>query len=177
MHNIYKFILFLLLQLFTSWSYAHSPSQALILHSYSQEYLWTKNQHQAFITEINSAIPHGLNISTEYLDTKRKAFDSNYILSFYNYLSVKYDNYAPDIIYVTDDNALTFAREHFQILFPNVPVVFSGVNNLSVKDSLDSTRFTGVFEKKDISRNLELLDSIDTYAKDILVVGDDSNTY
>ncbi len=43
--------------------------------------------------------------------------------------------------------------------------------------SLDQRRATGVFEKKDISRNLDLLDNIDTYAKDILVVGDASNTY
>lgn len=177
MHKLYKVVLFLLLQIFTYVCYAQSPSQILILHSYSQEYPWTKNQHQAFISQLDLAIPHGLNICTEYLDTKRKPFDSEYISSFYNYLSVKYDKYTPAIIYVTDDNALSFARERFQELFPDVPVVFSGVNDLSVKDSLDRKHFTGVFEEKDISRNLELLDIIDTDVKDILVVGDDSNTY
>lgn len=177
MHIRYKTFLFFLLQIFTYCSYAQSPVQVLILHSYSQEYPWTKSQHQAFIAELTSAIPHGLNISTEYLDTKRKPFDSDYIVSFYNYLSVKYDGYIPAVIYVTDDNALSFASEYFQELFPDVPVVFSGINDLSVKDSLDRKRFTGVFEKKDISRNLELLGIINSNAKDILVIGDDSNTY
>lgn len=168
---------FLLLQLFTYSCYAGHPSKILILHSYSQEYAWTKNQHQSFMAELSSVGLGDSIISTEHLDTKRKAFDAEYISSFYNYLVMKYENYSPDIIYVTDDNALTFALEHFQTLFPDAPVVFSGVNNYSIKDSLNRKRVTGVFEKKDITRNLELLDNIDTYAKNILVVGDDSNTY
>lgn len=168
---------FILLQLFSITCYANSPSQILILHSYGQEYPWTKNQHQAFIAAMNSANPEDLIISTEHLDSKRRTFDAEYISSFYNYLAIKYDQYTPDIIYVTDDNALTFALAHSQALFPETPIVFSGVNNYSIKDTLDHKIITGVFEKKDISRNLELLNNIDTLAKDILVIGDNSNTY
>lgn len=177
MHILQKVTIFLLLQFFTLYCYAANPSQILILHSYSQEYPWTKTQHQAFISELNAHNPADLIVSTEYLDTKRRAFDTDYISSFYDYLAVKYDNYSPGIIYVSDDNALTFALGHLHRLFPDAAIVFSGVNDYSIKDSLDHKRVTGVFEKKDISRNLELLDSIDTYAKDILVIGDNSNTY
>ena len=177
MHILQKVTILLLLQFYAFYCYAVNPSQILILHSYSQEYPWTKNQHQAFITELKAYNAADLIVSTEYLDTKRRDFDTDYISSFYNYLVVKYNSYSPDIIYVTDDNALTFALGHFHRLFPDAAIVFSGVNDYSIKDSLDHRRVTGVFEKKDITRNLELLDSIDTYTKDILVIGDNSNTY
>ena len=162
---------------FIPFAYADRPFEILILHSYSQEYPWTKNQHESFIAVLSSSGLDDSIISTEYLDTKRKSFDANYISSFNRYMAVKYDDYLPDIIYVTDDNALTFALGQFQSLFPNSPVVFSGVNDYSIKDTLDRTRVTGVFEKKDILSNLLLLNQIDPYLKDILVVGDDSNTY
>lgn len=175
--NIIQWLTIFLLLSITHLSDASSPFEILVLHSYSQEYPWTKNQHEAFTAELSAANLGNSIISTEYLDTKRKAFDTDYISSFHHYMSVKYDKYSPDIIYVTDDNALTFALKHSQSLFPGVPVIFSGVNNYSIKDTLDQRRVTGVFEKKDISRNLQLLNHIDPYVEDILVVGDDSNTY
>lgn len=131
----------------------------------------------AFIAELNSKRPDKTIVSTEHLDTKRKAFNTEYSQSFKNYLEVKYSNYLPDIIYLTDDNALSFALDNFPEIFPDIPVVFSGVNNYSIQDTLDSSQITGVFEKKDIARNLGLLNRIDPDAKDILVIGDNSNTY
>lgn len=176
MHNFQKLIVLLLLCFIPS-SYAGTPFDIFVLHSYSQEYPWTKNQHDAFVAEISSTRLDDSTISTEYLDTKRKAFDANYIAAFHRYLLAKYKNYSPDIIYVTDDNALTFALEHFKTIFPQAPVVFSGVNNYSLMDSLDRKRVTGVFEKKDIFINLQLIRHIDPDTKNILVVGDASNTY
>ncbi|MFW2373909.1 MAG: ATP-binding protein [Gammaproteobacteria bacterium] len=175
--HIFQKLTVLSLLCFMPFSYANAHFEILVLHSYSQEYPWTKNQHNAFIAELNSAGLDDSTINTEYLDSKRKTFDAEYISSFHRYLLAKYNNYSPNIIYVTDDNALTFALEHFKTLFPHSPIVFSGVNNYSIKDSLDRTRITGVFEKKDISINLQLIRHIDPSTKDILVVGDNSNTY
>ena len=177
MHVLRKVTFLLLLQFFASWVYANSPHQLLILHSYSQEYPWTRNQHQAFTTELNASYAGNLIISTEYLDTKRRMFDVDYTQSFYDYLAVKYDRYTPDIIYVTDDNALSFTLTHLQLLFPDTAIFFSGVNNYAISDSLDRERVTGVFEKKDILKNIKLLDSLEANTKNILVIGDDSNTY
>lgn len=75
-----------------------------ILHSYSQEYPWTKRQHEAFISGLRSGAHRDILFATEYLDTKRAAFEQEYIARFSAYLGMKYRGYMPDAIYVTDDN-------------------------------------------------------------------------
>ncbi|MCU7879050.1 MAG: PAS domain S-box protein, partial [Candidatus Thiodiazotropha sp. (ex Lucinoma borealis)] len=62
-------------------------------------------------------------------------------------------------------------------LFPDTPLFFSGVNDYSMMSKLDKTRQTGVFEKKEIGPNLDLLHDLLGEVGHIMVVGDDSNTY
>ncbi len=57
---------------------------------------------------------------------------------------MKYKGYKPAAIYVTDDNALLFARDHLSRIFPGTPVFFSGVNDYGVRNSLDPAFFTGI---------------------------------
>lgn len=80
-----------------SWTvgWASSPYQIFILHSYSQEYPWTKNQHDSFIANYYTNTDKSSLLSTEYLDTKRRQFDKNYKENFKRYLKNKYDGYTP----------------------------------------------------------------------------------
>ena len=91
---------------------AHESFRVLAIHAYSQEYPWTKSQHRGFVEELtkNSRVP--VNISTEYLDTKRRAYNDEYARQFRRYLQVKYTGYKPNIIYVTDDYGYQFARNY-----------------------------------------------------------------
>jgi len=115
--------------------------------------------------------------SVEYLDTKRVPYTAAYGDYIAEDLARKYAGYAPKLVYVTDDNALSFALTHLTRIFPNAPIVFSGVNDLSIRDRIDQRRVTGVFEEKEIAPNLELMRYLAPDARDILVVGDDSTTY
>ncbi len=153
--------------------------QILIVHAYSQEYAWTKSQHQGFVDSLGKLSTHPVNYSVEYLDTKRLALSTQYRHSFEQYLLSRYQNYQPDAIYVTDDDGYLFARDHLIKIFPGSPVFFSGVNNYAVLEEIhaDSLPMRGVFEKKDIASNLELLTSLDSGNPSVLVVGDASNTY
>ena len=116
-------------------------------------------------------------ISTEYLDTKRRPYDETYANELARHLRSKYTGYKPAAIYVTDDNALLFARDHLSRLFPGVPVFFSGVNDYGVRSSLDPALFTGVFERKEVGPNIEWLLHLDKDANDLIFIGDGSNTY
>lgn len=156
---------------------SRAPAQILILHSYSQEYPWTKYQHQGFTEHLYANQTPAPAISTEHLDTKRIPFSETYREQFAGYLASKYANYRPDLIYVTDDNALTLARTHFPRLFPDAPIIFSGVNDYDVERQLDPTRITGVYERKDIAPNIQVLRTMSREVSDILVVGDGSSTY
>ena len=156
---------------------ADSPDNILIIHSYSQEYPWTKSQHQGFISTYMSAYTEHTIISTEYLDTKRRSLDKDYSQQFFQYLQFKYQNFKPSLLYVSDDNALKFAMHYLLAAYPRTPIIFSGVNDYTALKSLDSSRVTGVFEKKDIAKNLEFLIEIEPQIKEITIVGDGSNTY
>jgi signal transduction histidine kinase/ActR/RegA family two-component response regulator len=156
---------------------ANSNYEVMVVHAYSQEYPWTRSQHEGFIEALSAGSRFPLKITAEYLDTKRRPLSTDYSRRYVQFLRVKYAGYRPDVIYVTDDNGLIFARDFLSELYPQVPVFFSGVNDYSVLDELESSTMRGVFEKKDIGRNLRLLTDLDAYTDSILVVGDTSNTY
>lgn len=149
----------------------------LILHSYSQEYGWTKSQHNGFTSELKDKVPFPLEISVEYLDTKRLQFSEEYQKFFLTYLETKYKNYVPDVIYVSDDNALRFFLNQENRLFRYSPVFFSGINDLSLTKTIDARKYTGVYETKDIVPNIELIRLFSPQTREIWIVGDDSTTY
>jgi diguanylate cyclase (GGDEF)-like protein len=156
---------------------AHESFRVLAIHAYSQEYPWTKSQHRGFVEELteNSLIP--VSISTEYLDTKRRTYNDDYARQFRRYLQVKYTGYKPNLIYVTDDYGYEFARNYLLKLYPDAPVIFSGVNDYRIIDDIKDLRVRGVFEKKDILRNLDLIHTLDKQDADIIILGDGSSTY
>ena len=148
-----------------------------ILHSYSQEYSWTKLQHDNFVHSLQNLYRSPLDISVEYLDTKRLKFSNDYQSFFLDYLQKKYIGYSPDVIYVTDDNALKFFVNNQSALFSKTPVFFSGINNLSLAHTLDANKYTGVYETKDIIPNIDLIRQFSPQTREIWIVGDTSNTY
>ncbi len=155
---------------------AETKKRIFILHSYSQEYGWTKSQHDSFVAKLENSLSLPVEISVEYLDTKRLGFTNGYQDFFSDYLQKKYMNYHPDAIYVTDDNALKFFLNH-RTLFNDTPLFFSGVNDVSLSHSLDPDKYTGVFETKDIVQNIELIRQFSPQTRDIWIVGDNSTTY
>lgn len=159
--------------LFAMSLYGTPVKRVFVLHSYSQEYGWTKLQHDSFVSSLGLSV----DVSAEYLDTKRSKFTYEYETFFLHYLQSKYQGYRPDLIYVTDDNAMTFFLHHHSQLFDGVPVVFSGVNNLSLIKTLYPGKFTGVFERKEIVPNIELIRQFSPQTRDIWIVGDSSTTY
>ena len=166
----------LLLQFCTTALHAAQSPFILIVHSYSQEYPWTKGQHDGFIRRLRDTRAVSPTICVESLDSKRRSFSHAYADMFAAYLANKYSGARPDVIYVTDDNAMAFALSHLINMFPDTPVFFSGVNDFQVKGKLVPQRVTGVFEHKEIGPNLSLLHLLSPAACNILVVGDDSET-
>ena len=148
-----------------------------IVHSYSQEYPWTKRQHEGFMRALTAASPDTIVASVEYLDTKRVPYTETYGDFIAQDLARKYAAYKPKLVYVTDDNALTFALKHLTRIFPGAPIFFSGINDLSAGQRIDSHSVTGVFEEKEIAPNLDLMRHLAPGEREILVVGDDSITY
>ncbi|OJZ04338.1 MAG: hypothetical protein BGP20_08460 [Thiobacillus sp. 63-78] len=153
------------------------PTPVFVLHAYSQEYPWSKGQHQGFVDALNADTGRAYSLNVEYLDTKRVGYSPAYADLIGAHLAQKYKGYRPAAVYVTDDNALSFALTHLDRVFPGVPVFFSGINDYGIRARLDPARMTGVFERKEIAPNLRLMRRIDPAIREIVIVGDASETY
>lgn len=176
-HHPMRLVLLFLLSLCCAHAQATVPTPVFVLHAYSQEYPWTRGQHQGFVQALEADASRAYSFSVEYLDTKRMGYAPAYADLIAEHLRQKYRDYRPAAIYVTDDNALSFARTHLADLFPGVPVFFSGVNDTRVRAQLDPGHITGVFEIKEIGPNLRLMREIDPAIREIVIVGDASETY
>lgn len=166
----------LLLLLFLCYSVWAKETLIMALHSYHEAYPWTKEQRTGFRDVLNNVPGLYPLYSPEYLDTKRRSFDEAYENDFVHYLQSKYKGYRPDIIYVTDDNALKFMVKHREKLFPGVPVLFSGINDLTMISALPKESYTGIYENKEFFPNLQLIKKLFSEKKEILVIGDGSET-
>lgn len=184
--NIFRFkISMLLLKLvpitiITFWvsqALATDSVRILAVHAYSEEYPWTKGQHEGFVKTLKQSLSTSPIIKTEYLDTKRVFFDPDYAERYGKFIRNKYQDLQPDAIYVTDDNGLIFGLNTLPEIFPDTPLFFSGVNDYSVLKKMNPERETGVFEKKEIGPNLNLLQKLFGDIEKVFVVGDNSNTY
>ena len=176
-YSLLLVLCFLVCSLVVDSADATENTSVFVLHSYSQEYPWTKRQHEGFMQRLRSTVPNPTTVCVEYLDAKRVPYTADYANLMAEYLGQKYKAFKPKIIYVTDDNALAFAVSHLTNIFPNTPVFFSGVNDYKVKSRLSPDRFTGVFERKEVAPSLELMRSLAPDMRDILVVGDKSETF
>ncbi|QCU89511.1 PAS domain S-box protein [Thiomicrorhabdus sediminis] len=161
---------------FIAPSFVKANAPILVFHSYHSEYPWTKEQMRGFTDEFNSQNELFPKYSVEELDSKRVELSESYEAIYQEYVKKKYANYQPKLIYATDDNALHFVIHDVRPLFPDVPVVFSGINDKATVSRLSDDYLTGVFEEKDIVANLELIQQLFPAENQVLVLGDDSNT-
>lgn len=168
-----KFLLITVVLCYSLWA---KETFILALHSYHESYPWTKAQRTGFRGTLD-AVP-GLYplYSAEYLDTKRRLFDQEYEDEFLHYMRSKYKGYYPDIIYVTDDNALKFMIDNREKLFPGAPVIFSGINNQETIKKLPKASYTGISETKEISPNIQLIQKLFPHDHRLLILGDGSST-
>jgi diguanylate cyclase (GGDEF)-like protein len=120
----------------------------LYINSYHRGFSWSDDIERGMRKELGQS---NLNyeLSTEYLDSKR--FDYKKIEdSLFNTIQKRYENYQPDIILVSDNNAFNFVTSNRDRLFPDIPIVFSGYNNFTadVIEGIDD--ITGINEKIDL---------------------------
>lgn len=162
-------ISFLSFSVMNCWADNLPRLNVLLIHSYHQDYPWTSGQNKAFKQSIQDLLPdYHFDFTTEYLNTKQIAPTAKYRQSFIEYARIKYAENLPDLIYVTDDNAVNFVLNAVK----NIPLIFSGVNNLQLLEKDRPANVTGVFEYKSLQKNIELLSALNLKFDTVLSVGD-----
>lgn len=150
------------------------PINILVLHSYSPSYEWTMNIEEGIKnTTKNSDKP--IRLSVEYMDLKRIE-GNDYQIEYANYLEVKYTTDYFDAIVVSDDNGLNFLVQNGNRLFPNIPIVAIGINNIDINLGPIKDRTMVYYEKDHIVENLGLAKSLFPESKSVYLLSDNSLT-
>lgn len=165
----------LLIVFLTINSYALLPQKnILILSSYNSSFP-TFFQHIEGAKSVFDTANTILNI--EFLDSKRFQ-DSTTISLFKDLLrhkltgNIKYDG-----LITTDDNALTFALNNQKDLFPQLPIVFCGVNNIEKALNLNNNpNITGITEAISIKETLQLMANLFPSGKVLYAITDNTSS-
>ena len=144
--------------------------QILILNSYHQGEAWTDNEIAGISSKLREHYPN-LIPAVEPLDTKR--FPGPEHLDFLNnFLSDKYRNRKIDLIIALDNPALELLVTKSAELFPDVPVVFAGINGYLPEMLAGRQNITGVMEKQDVAGTLQMARNIQPKISKVLAIHD-----
>lgn len=147
--------------------------RVLFISSYSENFPTVPLQ----IKGIQSALDEKVSLDIEYMDTKRLDTVENKQL-FYENLAYKLKNLPPyDAVLVGDDNALQFMIDYHDTLFPQIPVVFFGINDFDRgKSAAESPYFTGMFEKFSMVETIKIAHKFNPKASQVIGIVDSSLT-
>lgn len=128
--------------------------RVLFISSYSESFLVVPDQVKGIKTILDE---NDILLDIEYMDTKRLDNSENKSL-FYSMLKYKLDNLPVyDAIIIGDDNALQFAMDYQEELFPKIPIVFFGINNRSKAiEASQNPYMTGIVEETSLKENIEI---------------------
>ncbi|MBN2733854.1 MAG: PAS domain-containing protein [Methanomicrobiaceae archaeon] len=124
-------------------AYAADEKDVLFINSYHKGQDWGDEISKG-IEDFFAEDP-SVTLYTEYMDTKNYPSDENY-QNLYNLYTYKYKDRDFNVIITSDDNALKFILEQQDTLFPETPVVFCGVNEVSYDFQKIHQDITGVLE-------------------------------
>jgi len=159
--------------LFIHTANAFPQNKVLVLNSYHLGYKWSDD----ILHGIYSVMKNRKNITiyTEFMDTKR-IFDDKTFYRFVRYLNEKYTKKQFDLIITSDDNAFRFIKQFRKKIFPNVPVVFCGVNYYKESDTNGFKNITGVNEKTDFLETVQLILKLHPHKNLIVFICDNTLT-
>ncbi|WP_367360119.1 PAS domain S-box protein [Syntrophus sp. (in: bacteria)] len=170
---LFQLIWAALFVLLSAWpvqaQWPQGKSRVLIIHSYHSGLTWTDAIMNG-IRDTFAASDPGIQISAEYLDSRRypKSDLSRRIREF---LLEKLNGTTPDLVMVSDNNALELVLEQRNRLFPGIPIVFCGINDFSPAMISSCPDITGVAEDLSIVETVNLALRLHPDTGEIVVIG------
>jgi hypothetical protein len=142
----------------------------LILYSLSNVFPVTAQWDKAIRSVLENQQDVGISVNTEHLDLSRYN-DSDYIRMMVNILRYKYSKSKPDLIITVFKPALDFAVRNRRELFPDVPIIFGGIDRLSLEGEDFEPNISGIFHGANAyKKTLELIIDLHPDTRHALVV-------
>jgi PAS domain S-box-containing protein len=174
---LYKKVLFLLTIFFTVNIFASAvPKDILLVHSYHRGYKWSDDISKVFESKFEKSAEASL--TTVYMDTKKVA-TTLYFDRLFELYEEQFKNRGFDLVVAADNNALEFIIRYHEHLFKDLPVVFLGINNFDdamIYENNMRSYMTGVVEKVDIKKNIDLILKIHPSLEKLVIINDRSRT-
>mgnify|MGYP001365141528 CR=1 FL=1 len=149
----------------------------LVVHSYHQGLPWTDSEQEGLqlgLAEHRSQI----GVFIEYLDDLRFPIRTPEAeAAIAQRLAERYAKAHIEYLVATDDPAYRLLLAHRDRLWPGIPILFAGVNNIDGKDVAHLERVAGVSEHPDFLANLTLIQSLHPKVDRLVVVGDETKTF
>jgi len=151
----------------------HPEKNVLVLNSYHPMYSWTDHIVLAIQDELDGTISSE-NLHIEYMDSRRRPGDKQYFELLRDYYLYKHRNIRFDVVIISDDNAFNFLTQYRDELYPDVPVVFCGINNFDPDLDTKPRWYTGIIEGLAIEDNLDLITRVQPDVRKIILLSDSS---
>lgn len=148
--------------------------RVLILHSYHKGYAFTENEQKG-IDAVFQASPFQVEQYVDYLDAKRIS-GPEYLRELKRFYAIRYAHADFDAILVTDNDAFDFIVNNRKDLFPDVPVVFCGLNYYQETMLAGQARITGVLESIDYGATIDMALQLRPSARRVVVISDRTTT-
>ena len=149
-----RLLLIISIILLCTCSLEAQKKRVLILHSYHQGLHWTDNTSKGILSVLG--LKKNIDLQFDYLDTKRNPSKHYFELLSQLYYQ-KLESRSFDAIITVDNNALSFVKQNQKKLFPDIPVIFCGVNNYIPEMIHGMDNVTGITEKTDFSTTMETM--------------------
>jgi len=147
--------------------------RVLIIHSYHSGLSWSDNISNSIRKEfINEK---QIDIFTEFLDTKHIALSQSED-TYKIYFSIKYKKFRPDVIIVSDNDALDFVLRNRINLFPDIPIVFCAINNFNTELLKGQKNITGVVEETAPLKTINLMLAQNQDLQRLVIISDQTTT-
>ncbi len=151
----------------------YTSKSVLFLSSYSPSFETLSDQ----LTGIRSTLDrHGIYYDVEYMYTKTNNSE-DYFSEFYNILKMRLATMHYDGLIVGDDQALRFVIRYQNELFPDIPIAFFGVNDVSIASvACSMPHMTGSIEPTFLKDNIDFALSLYPRATRIVAIVDGTVT-
>lgn len=142
----------------------------------------SENESDYWANEILSNITEKLNSNNPYIRYRREylessSFTSNFWEEQSELMNSKYSNADLDLVIAIDDEALKFVNTYYSKEFlKDTPVVFGGINDVSILSEYPASTFTGVTKYKNVRDLINQILELEPDTKGFNILLDDTIT-
>ncbi len=147
--------------------------KVLVVNSYHPGYTWSDDIMLGIQGKLRAQ--RGIELIIEHLDTKRH-FEKSYFRQLKELYRQKYRSTGIDIIITSDDNALDFILSIRKELFPDIPLIFCGIDHIKPERIAGHEPLYGIEEADSTASTIDLILSIHPDIEFITFIADETST-